>query len=140
MAKMLAGHDREKEGRKISRSLRKNKKHIAALKRRMRNWDPKTRHEKTLHKMFPEANYSIILAHVQPDLTWPDVKLAVELDGDHHRYGRHPELDKLKESVLGFLGWTVLRFWNYELENDPERVRTIIESTIWKLKAIQATR
>jgi very-short-patch-repair endonuclease len=134
---MLAGHDRVKEGRKISRSLRRNKKHIAALKRRMRGRDPKTRHEKTLHRMFPEANYSIILAHVQPDLTWPDIKLAVELDGQHHRYGRHPELDKLKESVLRFLGWTVLRFWNHELENNPEAVRKSIESTILKLKGIR---
>ena len=105
----------------------------------MRNRNMKSRHEIRFHQMFPEAYYSIIIAHVQPDFIWPSIKLAVEIDGEHHRYGRHPELDKLKESILRFLGYTVLRFSNRQVETEPREVQAIIKSTISKLKATPPT-
>jgi len=58
-----------------------------------------TREETVIHKLFPESQRQLVVAHVQPDLCWPELKLAVEIDGQHHRYGRHPNWDKLKESI-----------------------------------------
>ena len=74
------------------------------------------------------------------DLAFPDVKLDVELDGGVHRIPSRRDADARRTQRLQELGWTVLRFSNQEVIRDMTRVREVIESTISKLKATQATR
>jgi very-short-patch-repair endonuclease len=63
------------------------------------------------------------------DRAWPEVKLAVELDGA--RYHTSPEdrrRDLARDTVLAALGWVVLRFTYADVLRDPDGVRaTILE-------------
>ena len=73
------------------------------------------------------------------DLAAPEVKLAVEIDGKSHLTKRWRFLDRRKTEILSHLGWSVLRFWNAEVDADPQRVAETIRSTISKLKERTAT-
>ncbi|MFC7534817.1 type IV toxin-antitoxin system AbiEi family antitoxin [Actinoplanes sp. GCM10030250] len=44
------------------------------------------------------------------DLAWPEVRLAVEYDGDHHRERGQFRRDVGRLNALRLAGWTVLRF------------------------------
>lgn len=58
------------------------------------------------------------------DRSWPEVKLAVELDGA--RYHTSPEdrqRDLARDAALAALGWVVLRFTYAEVLRDPDAVR-----------------
>lgn len=58
------------------------------------------------------------------DFAWPDVKVAVEIDGGQHEYmgGRHnTDEDREKINTASAMGWTVLRFSTSALKNDPYR-------------------
>lgn len=54
-------------------------------------------------------------------------RLAIEIDGNSHRLKKWKFLDQRKTAVLTALGWTVIRFWNEEVDNDLERVTTEIK-------------
>ncbi|MCS0581012.1 endonuclease domain-containing protein [Massilia pinisoli] len=54
-------------------------------------------------------------------------RLAIEIDGKSHRLKKWKFLDQRKTAVLTALGWTVIRFWNEEVENDFDRVTTEIK-------------
>ncbi len=44
------------------------------------------------------------------DLGWPDLKIAIEYDGDHHRSDAAQfAKDVLRHEELAALGWTVIR-------------------------------
>jgi len=68
------------------------------------------------------------------DLANPTLRLAIEADGGSHGMRERKEQDRKKEGVLGGLGWTVLRFTNLEILNDPTAVVVRVLSTISKLK------
>lgn len=74
----------------------------------------------------------------QIDVAFPDIKLAVEVDGGVHRIPENQAKDKIRTEYLRSHGWTVLRFWNQEVTRDLKNVKAAISSTISKLKAIQA--
>jgi very-short-patch-repair endonuclease len=64
---------------------------------------------------------------VHVDRAWPEVKVAVELDGA--RYHTSPEdrrRDLARDTALAALGWVVLRFTYAEVVRDPEGVRAKI--------------
>jgi hypothetical protein len=80
------------------------------------------------HRSLPPSvgQYRIELpdGHLTPDRAWPEVKLAVELDGA--RYHTSPEdrrRDLARDTALAALGWVVLRFTYAEVLQDPEGVR-----------------
>ncbi len=54
------------------------------------------------------------------DLAVPEVRLDIEVDGDHHRGpdGRHRIEDRWRDLQLRSIGWNVLRFWVYELREN----------------------
>ena len=56
------------------------------------------------------------------DLASPDHMLAIEVDGNTHKLKKWKFLDHRKTSVLNFLGWRVLRFWNQEVRDNPQKV------------------
>ena len=73
------------------------------------------------------------------DLGIPEVKLAIEIDGKTHKDKKWKFLDRRKTAVLNFLGWTVLRFWNKEVDQDLNRCVRTVTSTISKLKETTTT-
>jgi hypothetical protein len=61
------------------------------------------------------------------DAAWPDVKLAVELDGAAFHGSREArERDLRRDAALAALGWVVLRFSYRQLTRHPERCRAQI--------------
>lgn len=49
-------------------------------------------------------------------------KLVVEIDGEYHFQNDQPQYDAWRTEVLENLGITVIRFSNYEVENEREKV------------------
>src|SRR3990167_5375326 len=85
-----------------------------------------TRPEKILWEKFPDLswNYPIKLGLArQPgypscykaDLCYPDLKLAIEVDGTSHQMLARQMQDKKKDAKLKELGWLVLRILNKEI-------------------------
>jgi hypothetical protein len=68
------------------------------------------------------------------DLAVPELKLAIEVDGNSHKAKLWRFLDHRKTEVLKALGWYVLRFWNQEVLTDLGSVCTKIMSTTLQLK------
>ncbi|MGY1741745.1 MULTISPECIES: DUF559 domain-containing protein [unclassified Blastococcus] len=80
------------------------------------------------HRSLPRSVGQYRLAHadgtVKLDRAWPEVKLAVELDGA--RYHTSPEdrqRDLARDRELAALGWVVLRFTYADVLRDPDGVR-----------------
>lgn len=73
------------------------------------------------------------------DLAIPEVNLVIEVDGKTHKEKKWKFLDGRKTAVLRSLGWTVLRFWNEEIDQDLNRCAQMVMSTISRLKAITTT-
>jgi very-short-patch-repair endonuclease len=61
------------------------------------------------------ANYIV-------DFYCHECKLAVELDGYHHKNDDVKEYDKARTALLNEYGITVLRFWNEEIIEETEAV------------------
>jgi len=51
--------------------------------------------------------------HYKLDLANPELKVCIEVDGHSHRSRKQTDLKK--EARLASLGWTVLRFWNWDI-------------------------
>jgi very-short-patch-repair endonuclease len=61
---------------------------------------------------------------VHPDVAWPEVRLAVELDGAAFHGSREArERDIARDAALAAAGWLVLRFSYRRLTRDPEGCR-----------------
>jgi very-short-patch-repair endonuclease len=61
----------------------------------------------------------------QIDAAWPELKLAVELDGRRaHSTPQNFERDRQKQNALILDGWTVLRFTTNQLKHHATRVAT----------------
>jgi hypothetical protein len=60
--------------------------------------------------------------HYKLDLACPQIRLAVEVDGNSHKAERVKAADRRKQDLLAERGWTLLRFWNREVLDDPEAV------------------
>jgi very-short-patch-repair endonuclease len=53
-------------------------------------------------------------------------KVVVELDGGGHGHDAQAEHDRRRDAVLSRDGFRVLRFWNYELDDDIDAVMEAI--------------
>jgi very-short-patch-repair endonuclease len=61
-------------------------------------------------------------AHV--DRAWPEVKLAVEMDGTrHHTSPEDRRRDLARDAALAAAGWVVLRFTYADVRRNPDLVR-----------------
>jgi len=63
-------------------------------------------------------------------------RLAIEIDGQSHRTKKWKFLDRRKTEVLAALGWTVIRFWNKEVESDLDEVLSKIKSCMQTMPVI----
>lgn len=67
------------------------------------------------------------------DLADPARMLLIEVDGKMHRLRKWKILDARRTAVLNALGWSVLRFWNQEVDQDlPKVLATIVAFTASK--------
>jgi very-short-patch-repair endonuclease len=83
------------------------------------------------HRSLPRSvgQYRIELpsGRIRLDRAWPEVKIAVELDGArYHTSADDRRRDLARDTALAALGWVVLRFTYAEVLRDPEGVRTKI--------------
>lgn len=79
---------------------------------------------RTLPRSVGQLRIDLPAGRVFLDRAWPEVKVAVELDGA--RYHTSPEdrrRDLARDTALAALGWVVLRFTYAEVLRDPEGVR-----------------
>ena len=56
------------------------------------------------------------------DFAYPDVMLAIEIDGPHHRLPEYRERDARRDGRLRALGWTIERFDGEAVAYHPESV------------------
>ena len=60
------------------------------------------------------------------DFRWPEQRLVVEVDGGQHAL--RTEADKARDRVLDDAGWTVLRFSDREVYEQPSGVRALLDA------------
>ncbi len=80
------------------------------------------------HRSLPRSvgQYRVVLPSggIRLDRAWPEVKLAVELDGArHHTSPEDRRRDLSRDTALAALGWVVLRFTYADVLRDPDLVR-----------------
>lgn len=80
----------------------------------------------------PDLQYEIWTPEgtFHPDLAWPEFKVLVEFDGDHHRDRKTFVDDLRRQNALVAAGWTVLRFSSADVLGHPERVIAQIERAL----------
>ncbi len=83
------------------------------------------------HRSLPQSvgQYRVDLptGRIRLDRAWPEVKLAVELDGArYHTSAEDRRKDLARDTALAAVGWVVLRFTYAEVLRDPEGVRAKI--------------
>lgn len=71
--------------------------------------------------------------HYRIDFAYPLVKLAIEVDGPHHRLPEVKARDARRDRRLRQLGWTVDRFDEDEITYHPERVLVAIRRRLVEL-------
>jgi very-short-patch-repair endonuclease len=59
------------------------------------------------------------IGHYIADFACPDLRLVVEVDGGQHADSAY---DAARDAWMQERGWTVLRFWNNEVMENPEGV------------------
>lgn len=78
--------------------------------------------------------------HYEIDVAFPDIRLAVELDGGFHSIKSRQKKDQERTKELNKLGWKVLRFSNRQVTKDLIGVMDAIASSILKLGGTLAIR
>lgn len=66
------------------------------------------------------------------DIGFAKQKVGVDLDGESHRNPKSRRIDSLKMRRLKRMGWKVLRFWNREVFDNPDRVVALIKAALSK--------
>lgn len=87
------------------------------------------------HPQLPRARRQFLVvvdgARYVLDLAWPELKLAVELDGAaHHGSIAQRERDVRRDAALATLGWQVIRVTYRRITSDPDGVRRDVATII----------
>ncbi len=64
------------------------------------------------------------------DLSYPELRLAIEYDGREHRTQERAMRDLVREAALTRAGWTVLRFRASDVLHRPQWVAARIRSAL----------
>jgi very-short-patch-repair endonuclease len=150
--KMIAGKDLVACGKAISEGIRRNpKEHDRRVKMGKKNFIPgwkkynsenPTKSESVLLAIFPNAIHNFQVntgrsskfenaAHLYKiDVAFPNIKLAVEVDGSYHDWESQKSKDAEKDKFLISLGWFVLRFSSKAVMRDALSVKRAIECKI----------
>lgn len=70
------------------------------------------------------------------DFYAPEIKLAIELDGDSHTQDGMPDYDLKRQAFLESKGTTVLRFTNHQVYIELAGVLAAIGQTVRQLRGI----
>ena len=73
---------------------------------------------KNFIKEYRMGKYSI-------DFAWPDLKLAIEIDGKQHEFPDRKKSDKLKDKYINDCGWKVLRIKWIDIFHEPKKYISI---------------
>ena len=73
------------------------------------------------------------------DFYCPAARLAIELDGSGHAEADQAAYDAERTRYLHSAGVRVLRFWNHEVLQQPERVLNLIARALRSRKSIATT-
>ena len=73
-----------------------------------------------------EPLVNVELLGFEVDFRWPEQRLVVEVDGGQHAL--RTEADKARDRVLNAAGWTVLRFSDREVYEQPSGVRALLDA------------
>ena len=76
----------------------------------------------------PKAQYSV--GPYSIDIAFPKEKIAIEIDGEHHRKEAQIIKDGNKDEYLKSHGWKVLRFPAEEAHHNPKKMATEIQEFI----------
>jgi len=73
------------------------------------------------------------------DFAVPQLKIGIEADGEvFHSSPKQKQHDDERDLLLAQQGWTIKRFWDKEIENEPQKVvQEIIRIVMQKQLAIQ---
>ncbi|WP_089155241.1 DUF559 domain-containing protein [Micromonospora sp. NBS 11-29] len=69
------------------------------------------------------------------DLAWPELRIAVEYDGDHHRERVHFRRDVARLNALRAAGWVVLRFTADDVLRRPEATIALVRQAVAERRA-----
>jgi very-short-patch-repair endonuclease len=69
------------------------------------------------------------------DLAWPELRLAVEYEGDHHRERAQFQRDVARLNALRAAGWTVLRFTADDVLRHPHSTIAQVAAAMRELRA-----
>ena len=76
-----------------------------------------------LSRYRPKFTRQLSLGPYTADLACRQARLIVEVDGSQHEGSKH---DENRTSLLEADGWTVLRFWNSDVNSNPDGVAEAI--------------
>ena len=86
-----------------------------------------TKHERKLwglvSRLRPKFTRQLPIGPYFADFACRQAKLIVELDGGQHA---DSERDRRRDAFLAQEGWTILRVWNSELDENPDGVFEVI--------------
>ena len=66
-------------------------------------------------RQYPIGNYIV-------DFICPEIQLIIEVDGGQHNETNNIEYDKNRTEYLSSRCYTIIRFWNNEIDNNIEGV------------------
>lgn len=78
----------------------------------------------------PRPERQVRVGRYRFDLAWPDLRVAVELDGDHHRDRQQLRVDDRKQNEAVLAGWLVLRFTWDRIASAPEAVVEAVRAAL----------
>jgi hypothetical protein len=76
---------------------------------------------------FPEPLVNTDLHGFEVDFHWPDLKLAVEIDGPHHGRPHDRDADARQDRALQAAGYKTIRFTDEDVYQRPEYVMKTLE-------------
>jgi len=76
-----------------------------------------------LSRYRPKFTRQLSIDPFTADLACREAKLIVEIDGSQHIESRS---DEARTRFLASEGWTVIRFWNSEIDENPDGVAEVI--------------
>ncbi len=78
-------------------------------------------------RQFPIGNYVV-------DFVCEEKKLIIELDGGQHNEAKNIHLDRVRTEFLESKGYTVVRFWNKDINLNISGVYSYLLDFVEKLK------
>lgn len=108
---------------KITRDLRKN--HTP--------WEAKLWQHLRAHRFYGmQFKRQVMIGNYIADFCCRNKRLIIELDGSQHNEFKNQQKDKEKEDYFEQEGYTVLRFWNNEIDSNLagalERIKQVIDN------------